>query len=483
MVRNSFNYSVYILKILKMKNLLLFITALIPLMLQAQLYEWLPIQPLTDSSHFNRNACLYGQYTDNILFWDQELDSTTTQLCYKGLNSSAGDVTVALSQPGIRFTNPKILDLSMGSSSTAFLVFFQTNEGIDIDLKYFMYSDDGTITEPSVLSVLPGNDIHLTVGSDGVVAWENSGKIWLSLLNYQTNTFTEPYAVDSVGAFSPVFASNNYLNYLKPAGDSTITFSVHIFYNAGNWVINEQTTKSFAGACSAVSSSGPFWSGNVAMQNQVGTNPSGLILFDHWMNDIEYRNSQFYNYTQPAVADYMIAVKNNMYFLGYVSDSLSQNEIFAEVPVWTPEIVNISQWAGDDRNPNFFVTFPESYLIRVNLFWESEREGFSTIYGTHYDYLFGGATEVSKAEGLTVKPCPFGKETIIRFQSTGNNQVRIMDFQGREIKTLSAQKDSEGWFKTTWDGTNTNGNIVPAGCYVVMTRTGNSSQSIIIIKE
>jgi hypothetical protein len=466
-----------------MKNFILIFLAMIPLVLLAQLNVWMPAQPLTDSSHFNRNACLYGQYTGNIVFWDQELDATTTQLCYKKLNSATGEMTVALSQTGIRFTNPKILNLSQGPSTSDFLVLFQTNQGNDIDLKYFTYKPDGTITEPAILSELPGDDVNLTIGSEGAVAWENSGKIWISQLNYQTNTFTEPFAIDSDGAFSPAFSSNNYLQYLKPDGDSTYALSVYVYYYMGAWVINEQTTKSFAGACSALYSSGPFWSGNVAMQSQVGTNPSGLILFDHWMNDIEYRNSPFYNYSQPVVADYVIAVKNNMYFLAYVSDSLTQNEIFAEVPAWTPGIVNISQWAGDDRNPGFFVTFPATYLIRINLFWESEREGFSTIYSTYYDYLFGSIDENSKAQSLHVNPCPFDKETTITFQSAGNSQMRILDLQGREVKTLIAQKESNGWQKATWDGTNNHGNLVPSGCYAVVTNQGTTVQSRIIIKE
>jgi hypothetical protein len=172
-----------------------------------------------------------------------------------------------------------------------------------------------------------------------------------------------------------------------------------------------------------------------------------------------------------------------MYFLAYVSDSLTQNEIYAEIPVLSAGVENISQWAGDDRNPSFFVTFPASYLIRVNLFWESEREGFSTIYGTHYDYLFGNTTEVHKSGSLSAIPSPFEKETTILFQSADNNQVRIMDLQGRGIKTLSAKQDLKGWFKTTWDGTNDHGNTVPSGCYIVITNTGNSSQSMIIIKK
>ena len=69
-----------------MKNLLLFAIVLLPFFAHAQFDQWLPNRAMTDSSHQNRNAFLIGQYYENILLWDQELDANTTQICYKNMN-------------------------------------------------------------------------------------------------------------------------------------------------------------------------------------------------------------------------------------------------------------------------------------------------------------------------------------------------------------------------------------------------------------
>jgi hypothetical protein len=220
------------------------------------------------------------------------------------------------------------------------------------------------------------------------------------------------------------------------------------------------------------------------MQNKIGSNPTGLILFDAITNQMEYLNSPNYNFTQPTVSDFIMFTKSagsQFIALAFVSDSLSQNEIFVESPF--NELQNISQWPGEDRNPKMFFTFPYSFIGSVNLFWESDREGFSTIYHSHFDYFLGGITEKPKAETIFVKPCPFNDQTTIQFQGLENSIVRILDLQGREVKKLLPQMDADGWQNAVWDGTNGYGNSVPSGSYLIVAGSGNKSQSRIIIKK
>jgi hypothetical protein len=471
-----------------MKTTILLFIFSIPLMLSAQvsLGEWAAIKPVTDSSHFNRNACLQSSYSSDLLFWDQELNATTTQLCYRSLEPSLGEVHVALTEPNVKLTHPKTLDLSAGSSSSDIFVFYQTNEGADIDLNYFRYQTDGTISEVKKLTDLSGDDINLSIGNSGIVAWENSGKIYVSNFIYETNSFTSPYAIDSVGAHSPVLSSGNVLVYLKPDGGNTTVLSKHIYYYQGTWGINDQTIKTVGGESTGLTTANIFGQ-SFAMQNKVGSNPSGLILFTYWLSDIEFRNSPTFNYTQPALADYMIAVKNSMnYFLAYVSDSLAQDEIFVEAPVgFNPGVQNISQWPGEDRNPLLFESFPDSYFIRVHLFWESERQGYSTIYYSYFDYIFGGTAENPKSDNfITAAPCPFDKETTISFPSSQHADVTIFDLQGRKVRTLSLQSNNNsGLQQATWDGTNQQGSNVPHGSYVVVVNSDNETHNTIVIKK
>jgi hypothetical protein len=466
-----------------MKNIILLLLVVSPFFLKAQYYEWTPCIALTDSSHNNRNAFFYGDNYNPILFWDQELNSTTTQLCFRNIFASGiGAEQILNSEPGVKLTNPKILNINSYAQPPIYLVLYQTNKGKDIDLNAMLHQADDTFSQPVTVSELPGDDVNLTISEyGGIVAWQNKGKIWVSQYLSTTNSFTNPFAVDSVGTYSPVFSANSF-NYLKQKGDSTELKSLDLYYNQGNWVISKLFGKSICGESSCLASVGTYFGGSMCMQNKIGTNPTGLILFDQRFNETEYMNSPNYNYTQPAVCDFIMLTKSaGSGFLAFVSDSLLQKEVFAMSTL--NELQNISQWPGEDKNPKMFVTFPYSFIVAVNLLWESERAGYSTIYRSHYDYFFGGIAEKPKTETLLVKPCPFDDQTTIRFQATGNTIFRIFDLQGNEVKKLPPQMDVDGWQNAVWDGTNFQGNSVPSGSYLIVAGSGNEAQSRIIIKK
>jgi len=464
-----------------MKVFISVLLALYPILLNAQIHEWKPNTPLTDSSHINRNACLAHQSTDRILFFDQETDETTTQLCYRVITPALGNVTVALSVAGAELTNPKVFEQDYYPSETK--VFYQTNEGSDIDLKYFTFSNY-TISDSKLLADLPGDDINLVAGYSGMVAWENSGKIWVSQYIQSTDSFTTPFAIDSAGAYSPGFSDK--LNYLKTYGDSTLVVSAFINYNQGNWQISEVSTRAFAGNCSSLVSMVPFSMDNsMCMENKTGSYPTGLVLFSNQNPQIQYFNSTIYKYDQPAIHDFKIGVKSGFYFLAYISDSLGQDEVFTETPMGYEGRQNISQWPGADRNPGFFESYAEEVgqTIRVYLFWESERQGFSTIYSTYLEYPFGGIDENPEETSLSVFPCPFDQEVTITFQSASKTNFKIIGMQGSELKTLTPHLTDLGWQQAVWDGTDNNGCILPPGSYLVVATSANATRSCMIIRK
>lgn len=471
-----------------MKAIILLLILSAPLFLDAQisLNEWRTISPVTDSSHNNRNACLQGTGYTHLVFWDQETSTTSSRICYKDLNDPSATQQVVIEQEGIQFTHPKIIELDQMDGSKYFVLLFQTNEGFDIDLKYIIFQPDGTITQPAILSAMPGDDINLCT-NQFMVAWENNGKIYISQFQPLSNDFTEPFVVESNDAYYPSFSGYG-LNYLVPGTDSTELVAKEIYYSQGSWVTYQTVSESFEGQCSMANSRANWMGyGLTCVQQDIPGSPSGIILTDPTFNEQEYIRSPQFNLTQPAIYDYVIAVKNlaTPYFLAFVSDSLVQQEIFVSNSQLFSS-TNISQWPGDDRNPQFFESSPESYMIRVHLFWESEREGHSTIYRTYLDYMFGGLVETSKFENLLFSPCPFTNETTIRFQVSGENgetKIRILDLQRREVKTLIAEKESDGWQKAVWDGTNNKGSAVSSGSYLVISSSGGKPQSRIIIKQ
>jgi len=75
---------------------------------------------------------------------------------------------------------------------------------------------------------------------------------------------------------------------------------------------------------------------------------------------------------------------------------------------------------------------------------------------------------------LPVFPNPFNQSATIRFELGKREQVTITVYNmlGKKITTLVREYQSEGLFKTNWDGTDETGQTVSSGLYIVEMRAG-----------
>ncbi len=86
---------------------------------------------------------------------------------------------------------------------------------------------------------------------------------------------------------------------------------------------------------------------------------------------------------------------------------------------------------------------------------------------------------------LLVAPNPFSNHTTITAQwvKTADVDIRIYTNTGLLVKTLQSGRQLPGSCEISWDGTDENGKILPAGMYVVvMTVNGRETESIKVVK-
>ncbi len=76
-------------------------------------------------------------------------------------------------------------------------------------------------------------------------------------------------------------------------------------------------------------------------------------------------------------------------------------------------------------------------------------------------------------------PNPFNGVTTIPFEleKNGNVKITVYDILGRKVKTLINKPFISGKHKTTWDGTDVNGNPVSSGFYFYQIKSGNYSKA------
>lgn len=83
-------------------------------------------------------------------------------------------------------------------------------------------------------------------------------------------------------------------------------------------------------------------------------------------------------------------------------------------------------------------------------------------------------------------PNPFNPTTTISFdvQEEGNTALQVFNIKGELVKTLAAGQIRSGSYRVTWDGTNAQGQTVPAGSYLIVLNKDNEqlSRSMLMIK-
>lgn len=470
-----------------MKNILLAYILCVPVLVNAQIFEnWLPAIAVTDSTMQNRNGCVFKIANEHILIWERDINDSTTEICSRVIDPDLGEVKIVASQLGIRNSHPTIFQTDSWSSDC--LLVYQTNKDessknthstADEDLMFMNYNPDGSFSQAYSLSFLDGDDTHLTCKQDNyTVAWENSGKILGSAYDPLLNTFSTPYTIEPSGANSPKFGQQG-LSYLIPEGNTTKVKTVWPTFSLGQWSVDIVSDDAFAGICSELNCNNNFMGTSLCMQSTIAPNPSSLYLFEPGYGFSLHFTSN-YNLFEPTIHNVSIVVKSGFTILGFVSDSLGQKEIFCDN--FYGQLNNISNFSGEDRNPEFYTTYFFPSIIRINLVYESIRNGFSTLYYSHYDYLEGAINEKNSTKEIRFTPSPFQSQTSIELPAGNNYLIHIFNINGQKIRNLSSSLNSEGMHWTTWDGKTDEGFNVPSGVYFVVATDSFSTYSGKVIK-
>ena len=101
-----------------------------------------------------------------------------------------------------------------------------------------------------------------------------------------------------------------------------------------------------------------------------------------------------------------------------------------------------------------------------------------------YDELMGMAVGIDESDdvdvqgrvSVTCRPNPFNPCTIVSYRAgdAGVVSVRVFDTSGREVRTLVDCERAPGVYEVAWDGTDSGGNLVASGVYLVRVSAGGS---------
>ena len=219
------------------------------------------------------------------------------------------------------------------------------------------------------------------------------------------------------------------------------------------------------------------------------SNPTGqsIWLSDlHWTDMLPVELSHFG--AKATIAGIMLnwTTESETENLGFVLERRVGEADFVEIASYKTEDALLGQgsveYATDYEYVDSFVEVGKTYEYRLA---DVDYHGTATYHAAR-SVTVTRAPVVGKVEGFTVLdayPNPFNPSTTIDYvlpqtETNYSTTVEIYDISGKLVKTILNEEQSAGWHSIVWNGTNADGNTVPAGVYLSKVSFGSETKTI-----
>ena len=330
-------------------------------------------------------------------------------------------------------------------------------------LNYKGYSDDSWDETIQIVGGAP-NPIKSSAGFSGI-AWTSEGSLYYirHIESFMDSTWSSPTLIDSGGCDNPViFEDYNYyleMAYEKQVGDSNQIKKCAWSYTAGDFIFETISTV----PQNRNPRRGPERS--LSFESFHDSTWRATYTWSWYYSDSRLTSNQSTNVYNPMFLGVPQPVLNlretHLYdLLVFESDSLDDGlEIMGLMNSYFDglgELINISNLAGNDRNPAIGLYYEDS--IEVAIFWEHEVDGGSEIWwATSRFFMQGGSvdngTVLPKLELFENYPNPFNASTRIKYELHENQNVglNIWNIKGQIVASDPVRYQSAGTHIFEWD--------------------------------
>jgi hypothetical protein len=426
---------------------------------------------ITDSLADNTNVSMLEQmdyYTDSIYsVWERAVDASSTALYGRNLMTMS-EPFVILSQPNVRFRNPRVF--SWISGDTVLIVLYETNMNGNWDIYSSKVLKDGSVAPPvAVCNSSASEKNYKYVFGPGIV-WEQNGAIMIKKYSIGGNpSIAPPVTLDQGNCYNPALSSD-FCAWEKVIGNDTVIMYSVYDYGSSVW----GTPSQFVDGVNSELSCGETQNAFMVWQARENT---------YWrVKCADVSSHTFYsipdfpgtNNVDPTFTFVPIITKVGFpfqdAFFAFASRVGSNYEIFVNQDFWDTTFINISNHATNDFHPQFFSTWSYMYgSLTVFLCWESWRNNHWQIWMSHIDVPEGINEHGSdRSASLQNYPNPFNRSTTIDYElkNGGPSEIAIFTMMGKEIRILKNGADIPGKHSLVWDAKDDNGNRVSPGIYL-----------------
>lgn len=425
---------------------------------------------ITDSLTDSRNA-VYQSFVypiaRNYIFWENSIDSLTTQVLYKKIDES-GDPMVLLSDSGVHYGNVSFLDYA-GGYPTNFLLYESDETGIN-KVYYQYYYPDG-FTEPQLLTNSDQEQRSVLCNEDGRIVWVEQNQVMHMKLSLDSLTFDDPVIIDTGNCLCPSLTQfeHYFFSYVEHevAWIKNTDNESHILMRSWDvdlgWLPIDTI---FSGLeCK-----------NLAFCT--GTDWDKILTWDYFNGNRWYAKRYILTSSELSTSEFSEANPlEYSYFTGYEYSKLSPWSGFSTMvyngesgssDIFTTKTYCYTTWYLLNSYENVsesvnYVSNPQvwygkstggGYNDFYNIWEEKVNDHWQLKYSTTSVYLASAEDgNAVKNSNLSVRPNPMNSETTIRFSidSSSDVMLSIYNISGVEIEILENKKLNKGEYTYTWN--------------------------------
>jgi len=465
--------------------------------------EWTDPEPLTDSLSNNANAYLYHQWISGaerlFMVWEKETDSLSTAIYLKDILDSQPP-QVVISNPGIKYSNPKIMD-AHGHADSHILIIYESTENNNLDINYIPYSLSTGLGDPIALIDTPFDDTNYTIAPEWNFSKDNLGShqnsiSWISdsilfIKNFlevgDTAYFSEVVYTDSSRCSQPYLEMGFWgphcgLLYIKSDSNKHILMSAACNH-AGEWsgpITRYDSSDNRNPNQALCYDSHKLWSTHMDSTWRV------IVENDMWGNAYTIYPIKKDSPFKPVATGQSYGVKSFIPYLFVAvvyQDSISgMNEIFMTEYPGSTAFHSFTNSGTMNRNPQIF----EGEHIYTScwyhyIVWESYRNDHWQIWASKLINCVGNTDENNLDDFfISAYPNPFTHKTTLEFtlDSRSDVAIEVYDNRGIRVGTIANQSFDQGEHQLRW-----NSDGMPAGVYIIKMTVGDMIYTKKVVKS
>ena len=401
---------------------------------------WSEPQPFTDGESNKLNPYLGWAYDfDFLLLYEQSTDSLSTSIYYHRYLTENEPVIIA-SEPNVHFKYPVLFDIG-GAYDTSFIILFEKHLDIHTEIRYIKFANDGGQSESVLLSEGGvNNNLLSSIGSYDFapyhVAWNSDNNLLVSKFEGEGGFYfhNEPDTLFN-GEILDIAFMNHDLFWIVPENNEHKILKVNYNYPSGWTDIEEIYSAPTINAFRGVNHVEPDWVIAFSYKND---DTWQVNNYAHYYNQSWFYPLELYSQIPFDFDVYATDVSFNgelqNYFLAYVGDTMSSQEIFINHESYTQGFSRLSYLGTTCRNPKFylgdFVTFYDRWCY---LFFEVFTNGYWQLYTSRTQLSFSSIEEKMWIDGVSFSPIPATDFICIQNQHLSQITIEIFDMNGKRV--------------------------------------------------